>query len=191
MSNRKGFTRRHAIIALLAGGALALPGFVPAAAAADWHWGGSFRIGGLQFRIGHHPTYSGHYYYRTRSHIPSRHRCTTYCRVDRGYRYHHRSCPVVLGHFHRHRIYVEDLWFRFAPARRDWRHDRYDRYHRYDRYDRFDRYDRRDRRYRYDRDRYRYDRRHDRGHHYRDDRDRKRYRDDRRRYRDDRRRYDD
>ncbi len=128
------------------------------AAAADWFWGSSFRIGGLTFTIGHRPHLHGHgHFYRTGYAVPSRQRCTDRCFVQRRAHYHHESCPVVRGWFHRHGYSSYDVFNRYRPysSTRYDRHDRYDRYNNYDGYGRWSDYDWRDRR-----QRDRYDRHH-------------------------------
>ena len=164
---KNGWTRRATVTLLCVATLLMAPGVVPAAQASIWNWGLGFNIGGLHFRIGHQS--HGHRYFRTSHHIRSRARCTDRCYARNNYNYHHESCPVIRGHFHRHGSSVSVLLSEHGPRIRG---DRYDRYNRYDRYDRGYRDRRsRDRRYRdrsrdhrhrdgwrYERDRYNGDR---------------------------------
>ena len=88
------------------------------AAASDWGWGTSFRIGGLSFRIGHAPHHAGHYdhyYYRVGAPIESRYRCSDRCYVQRGSYYHHRDCPALRSHLGRSGYDYVRVFDRYAP----------------------------------------------------------------------------
>lgn len=142
------------------------PGLVPQASADHgWRAGAAFEIGGIFFNIGYRGDRDRHrrhdYYYRTRHHFGSRdhyHRGGR-CFQDRGYYYHHESCPLVHDHLRRHRASLDHVFGYYAP---DYDHRYRDRY--YDDHRRPRRY--RDHGHYRDRGRYR-----DHGH-YRDDRGR-------------------
>jgi len=85
----------------------------PAAAGAWFSIGGSFEVGGVHFQVGVHD-------YRPASPPPVRYyrvdaplyvagaRCTDRCYVQRGYHYHHESCPLVRGYL---------VHYGYSPAR--------------------------------------------------------------------------
>ena len=122
-----------ATLVLLSAFAMASP-----AAAGSWGWGTSFRIGGLQIRIGHQSQHAGYYddyYYEVDSPIRSNYRCTDRCYVQRNRHYHDRNCPVVRGYLGYHGYDTVNVFDRYAPhyrsGRAPYRYDRNDHYGRY------------------------------------------------------------
>jgi hypothetical protein len=189
-----GTNRRKAFKVTALFAALLVFPLVSATAHADgFSLGGVFRIGGAHFNLAFGEFGHGHprgYYYRTVDPIAyGGYRCNSYCFHDRGYQYHHDSCPLVRHHLAYFDIDPLGLFTRYAPGysynynygygynhyygNRTYNrhHDRRSGYNRYDRrydnrYDRYDRYPYPDRRRGYDRDHRRHDRndgRYDRG----------------------------
>lgn len=116
--------------------------WVPSAAAGgDWHFGSSFRIGDVHFRIGYHSDHRDHYYYRTRvdvgRHYYGRAHRSRGCYVRDGYHYHGKSCPLVHAYFRDFGYHADSVFSRYAPGYGD--HGRYGKRHRGHRYGHRDR----------------------------------------------------
>lgn len=83
--------------------------------AQQWSLGGSFRIGDLRFQVGYHDAdlHRGLYVRASRP-LPGRHHHEL-CFERGGHVYHHPTCPLVRGYFHRHGYPVEQVLITHAP----------------------------------------------------------------------------
>lgn len=99
---------------------IVLPGSVTTADAAadDWSFGGIFRVGAVQFRVGFHD--ADHHrglYVRAEDTLHGHHRYPL-CFADGGHVYHHPTCPLVRQHFRRHDLHLERVLHRHGPTHR-------------------------------------------------------------------------